>query len=165
MPKRLIKILAINPGTRYIGVAVFEGPELLDWRVKVTKGRWSKEKPNKLMLIVRSFIDRYEPDVLAIKKLQCSRSSENLNRLIHRIKQLSKRKGLRVHQYSIKEVEKFFFPEGKTNKRKLAEILALKYPELSHELKKEKANKNPYHIRMFEAAALGAVCSHQLDKN
>ena len=162
MPKKIPKILAINPGTRYVGVAVFEGPELLDWRVKVFKGKWSKEKSNKLMLIVRSFIDRYEPDVLAIKKLQRSRSSENLNRLIHRIKQLSKRKGLRVHQYSIKEVEQFFFPEGKTNKRKLAEILALKYPELSHELKKEESNKNPYQIRMFEAVALGAICSYRL---
>jgi len=162
MPKKIPKILAINPGTRYVGIAVFEGPELLDWRVKVIKGKWSKEKPQKIMMLLRSFIERHQPDVLAIKKLHRSRSSTNLNHLTSRIKQLSKRKGLRIYQYSIKDVESFFFPGVKSNKSKLAETLTLKYPFLLHEFKKEKSNKNSYHIRVFEAVALGAVCSHQL---
>jgi len=105
MPKKITKILAINPGTRYLGIAVFEGPELLDWRVKVIKGKWSKEKQQKTLAVVRNLIERYQPNVLAIKKLHRSRSSANLNLLVSRIKQLSKRKGLRIHQYSIKDVD------------------------------------------------------------
>ena len=163
MPKKIHKILAINPGTRYVGIAVFEGPELLDWRVKVIKGKWSKEKQQKIMMMLRSFIERHEPDVLAIKKLHRCRSSVNLNHLTSRIKQLSKRKGLRIHQYSIKDVESFFFPGVKSNKSKLAETLTSKYPFLLHEFKKEKSNKNSYHIRVFEAVSLGAVCSQKLN--
>ena len=165
MPKKVPKILAINPGTRYVGIAIFEGPELLDWRVKVIKGKWSKEKLQKIMLLLRSSIERHEPDVLTIKKLHRCRSSVNLNHLTSRIKQVSKRKGLRIHQYSIKDVESFFFPGVKSNKNKLAETITLKYPFLLHEFKKENANKNSYHIRVFEAVALGAVCSQQLENH
>jgi len=165
MPKKILKILAINPGTRYLGIAVFEGPELLDWRVKVIKGKWSKEKQQKILVIARTLIERHQPDVLAIKKLHRSRSSDNLNQLVSRIKQHSKRKGLKVYQYSIKNLEAFFFGEAKANKNKLTEILTSKYTFLRHEFNKEKSNKNSYHIRVFEAVALGAVCSHQLENH
>jgi len=67
MQRKLRKILAINPGTRYLGIAVFEGQELLDWRVKVIKGKWSKDKQHKTLAVARLFMDQYEPDVLAIK--------------------------------------------------------------------------------------------------
>ena len=39
MTNKLLKILAINPGTRYTGVAVFVGTDLRDWAVKVIKGK------------------------------------------------------------------------------------------------------------------------------
>jgi hypothetical protein len=142
MTKKLLKVLAINPGSSYVGVAVFEGSELKDWRLKVIK-----------------------PNVLAIKRLHPSRRSINLNQLVSRIKQLSKRKGLKIVRYSIKDLETFFSPAERINKKKLAEMLATKYPALWHEFDKERHNKNPYHIRVFEAVALGAVCSQQLDKN
>jgi len=88
-----------------------------------------------------------------------------LNQLTNRIKQLSRRKGLKTYQYSIKELKAFFFGEARANKNKLAEFLASEYSFLVPELKKENANKNSYHIRVFEAVALGAVCSHQLENN
>ena len=164
MPKKPLKIIGISPGTRYMGVAVFCGPELLDWRVKNIEGKWSKEKMEKAMKVVSSFIEQYQPDVLSIKKLHPSRTSPNLNRLVGRIKELSKRKRLKVYRYSINDLEEFFYPEGRINKRELAEIIASEYPVLSHELNREKAHRNPYHIRMFEAVALGSTCLHQLDR-
>jgi hypothetical protein len=162
--KKPLKILAINPGTRYLGIAVFQGAELRDWGVKALKGKWSKEKIKKAMRIIFSFIEQYEPNVLAIKKLHPSWSSSNLNKLAAEIKELSKRKGLRIYQYSVNDLEAFFSPAERINRKKLAEIIALDYPELFHELEKEKSHKNPYYIRMFEAVALGSICFHQLDK-
>ena len=164
MLKKPLTILGVNPGSRYLGIAVFQGPELRDWRVKIIEGKGLKEKMEKIKEIILSFIELYQPNVLAIKKLRPSRSSLNLNRLVEKIKELSKRKGLKVYRYSIKDLEVFFSPEERINKKKLAEIITSKYSSLVHELKKEKDNKNPYHIRMFEAVALGSVCFHQLDK-
>jgi len=165
MQRKISKILAINPGTRYLGVAVFEGPELLEWRVKTVEGKTFKLKLENVKAIISDFIERYQLNVLAIKKLDRCRSSANLNQLVGRIRQLSKRKGLKIYQYPIKEVEAFFISEGRLNKKRLAELLAAKYPELVHEFNKEKANRNSYHVRMFEAVALGAVCSYQLQSH
>jgi len=157
MQKKPLKILGISPGTRYIGFALFCGSELRDWGVRNIEGRWSKEKMKKTMAIISGLIGQSGTNVLSIKELHPSRSSPNLNRLVGRIKGLAQRNGLRVRQYSIKELEGFFYPKGRINKRKLAEIVASEHPVLFNELDREKTNRNPYYIRMFEAVAL-ALC-------
>ncbi len=162
MLRKPVKIIGVNPGTRYIGVAVFQGSELLDWGVKNMEGRWSVEKVKKARVILSDLIRRYEPGVIAIKELHPSRSSRNLNQLVGEIKGLARRKGMRIYQYPIKEMERFF-RSGKMNKEKLAESVASQYPVLAHEARREKSINNPYYIRMFEAVALGSVCLHQLD--
>ena len=136
----------------------------MDWRVKVLKGKWSKEKMKKAIEVISDFIDRYEPSVLSIKKLHPSRRSRNLAQLTAKIKEFSRRKGLKVFQYSIKDVEEFFIREDKLNNKNLAEAIVHENPVLFHELQKEKAHKNPYYIRVFEAVALASVCFYQLDK-
>jgi Holliday junction resolvasome RuvABC endonuclease subunit len=164
MPKAHLTIIGINPGTRYLGIAVLQGPELMDWRIKILKGKWSKEKMKKAIEIISEFIERYEPNVLAIKKLHPSRRSRNLAQLTARIKEFSRRKGLKVFQYSIKDVEEFFIEEDKLNKKNLAEAIVSENPVLFHEHQKEKSHKNQYFIRMFEAVALASTCFHQVDK-
>ena len=159
-----IRIMGINPGTRYLGIAIFLGSELREWRIKIFSGKWSKEKMEKIKKAVQGFIEHYEPNILAIKKLHPSRSSKDLKYLVNRIKELSRRKSLKVYQYSIKDLEKFFLPEEKTNKSKMVKVLASEYPDLFHEFKKEKSNKNPYYIRMFESVALASLSFNRLDK-
>jgi len=165
MPKRPLKIIGINPGSKYLAVAIFQGSDLRYWGIKVLKGKWSKDKIERAKEIISDFIARYDPNVLAIKKLHSSRSSKNLNRLVAKIKELSKRNGLRVYEYSVKELEKFISPEERINKKRMAELVASEYPFLFPLLEKEKRNKNPYAIRMFEAIALGIRCFHKLDKS
>jgi len=165
MPKTHLTIIGVNPGARYLGIAVFQGPELMDWRIKVLKGKWSKEKMKRATEIISEFIDRYEPDVLAIKKLHPSRRSRNLAQLVAKIKEFSRRKGLKVFQYSIKDVEEFFIEEDKLNKKNLAEAIVSENPALFHELKKEKAHKNPYYTKVFEAVALALACAQKLGKS
>jgi len=165
MVKKIITVIGINPGTRYLGISVFHGSELRDWRVKVVQGETSKEKISRAMKIVSGFIEEYKPEAVAIKKIHSSKSSINLNKLVAKIKESSKKKKLKVYEYSIKELEVFFLPEGKTNKKKMTEEITSKYPVLLNELNSEKKRKNPYHIRMFEAVALGSICFYQLDNN
>ena len=155
---KTIKIIGVSPGTRYVGFAIFYGSELRDWGVKNIEGRWSKEKQKRIMAFISDLIGQHKPYVLAVKAIHPSRSSTNLNQLVRKIKEISKRKRLRVHQYSIKELESFFYPDGRINKRALAEKVTEKYSILSHELKREKTITNPYYIRMFEAVALGSLC-------
>ncbi len=163
MVKQTITVIGINPGTRYLGISVFRETELRDWRVKVIKGKCQKEKIVRGMMIVSSLVAEYKPKALAIKGIHPSKSSQNLNMLATKIKEFSRRKKLKVYEYSIKELETFFSTEGKTNKKKMVEMIASKYPDLSNEFNREKKQKNPYHTRMFEAVALGSMCVYQLD--
>ena len=86
-----------------------------------------------------------------------------MNQLVDKIKEFSRRKGLRVYQYSLKNLKDFFSLGTKVNRWQIAELVVTQYPFLIHLFEKEKRNKNPYLIRMFEAIALGIVCFHELD--
>ena len=165
MPRGILRIIGINPGTRRMGIAVFCGSELRDWQVKNMEGRWSKDKMAKAIRTLSSLIDGHKAHILAMKKLHPSRSSANLDLLVSRVKDLSKRKGLRVYEYSIDQIKEYFQPDQKINKRELAEIISSEYPLLAHDLDREQNNLNPYYIRMFEAVALGSLCFRQLDRH
>ena len=162
MARKTLRIVGINPGTRYLGLAVFCGHELRDWQVKNLDGRWSDDKIAKTLSALLSLIDSYEANILAVKRLNPSRSSPNLNKLATEIENLSKMRKLRICAYSIDEIKRYF-QQG--NKKNLAEIMASAYPILYHELRKEQTNLNPYYIRMFEAVALGSLCLRRLDRH
>jgi len=163
MIKKPLAILGISPGSKYLGISIFQGSDLSYWGIKVLKGVWSKEKIKKAKKILSNLIDRHDVNVVAIKKLHPSRSSKNLNRFVTIIKEFSKEKRLKVCQYSLKDLKNFFSLGLKMNKRQMAELIVTQYPFLEHQFEKEKRNKNPYFIRMFEAIALGTFCFHQLD--
>lgn len=156
-------MLAVNPGTRCLGIAVFRGHQLQDWRVKILKGKWSKEKLKKALTIISTWIERYRPDLVAMKRLHPSRSSRGLNSLHNQIQKLCLRKKLTLTQYTIKQLEVVFCQEQRRNKRNLAEAVTALYPELTCDLNTEKQRRNPYHMRMFEAVALGAAGVHKIN--
>lgn len=163
MANEPIRILALNLGSKYIGFAALAGGELRDWGVKVIPGRWSPEKAERARALVASLIDQYEPAILAMKRLNPSRSSSELRRFVARVRNLARRRGLKVRRYSLQELEDALSPERRVNRRQMAEIVALDYPFLLFELEREKSHKHGYHIRMFEAVALADVCFRQAD--
>lgn len=152
-------VLGINPGAKYLGIAVFHGSELRDWRIKAVNGKWSDAKMVKMHDIITSLIRQHEPQAIAIKKLNPSRSSKQLDRLVDMITEIAWAEKIEVYKYSIEDMKKYFSREKKLNKKQLAEIIASIYPILFHELNSERNHLNPYHIRMFEAVGLGAMCS------
>jgi hypothetical protein len=158
------KILGINPGARYLGYALFNNSELRDWGIKAVKGKWTPDKSQKIGRILLDLLDRYEPDIVAIKKLHPARSSVNLHGLVNRFKELCRERNILVYEFPIKYLERVVLTE-KINKKKLAGTLSEIYPALFTEAKKEQANKNSYYTRMFEAVALGHVCFTQLDNH
>jgi hypothetical protein len=154
MPKEPPRILAVNPGWRYLGIAAFRGPELLDWGVRVVIGKTPEEKLRAARNIVAGLIGQYCPDVLVLKRLHPNRSSRQLRELVAQIKNLSKRRGIRLREYSIQKVKGLLLLNTKANKRKLAELLAAMYPALAYDLEREQQSRNPYRVRSFEAVAL-----------
>ncbi len=158
------KIIGINPGWRYLGIVVFDESGLRDWRLKCVPGKGLRAKTKKMREVLSRFIDRYAPTVLSIKKHHSSRISANLKLMASNIEADCRKNGMRVCSYSIKELESLISPERRINKKELAELLASEYPVLSRELEREKRSRNPYHLRLFEAVALGHVCFTKYSK-
>jgi len=161
--KEPIKILSIVPGTKYLGVALFYETELKDWRIKCLNTKGNENKIRKAKEIILDFIYRYNPQVLAVKKLNPKRSSKNLNNLARKIREFARRKDLTLYQLKLSEIKKPIAHGERINKKKLAEIMVSRYPELLFDFKKEEKNENIYYERMFEAVALGVACFYKLD--
>lgn len=158
-----IRILAINPGWRYLGTAVFCESELREWRLKIVSARGFERKMEKVKGCLAALIERYHPNILAIKKLHPSRSSANLRAMTVQITSYCRKQKMAVYSYSIVELETLFSPTEKINKRQLAAVVASEYPALCHEFKHEQRNRNPYYARLFEAVALGHVCLNEVN--
>jgi hypothetical protein len=96
IPKRII---AVNPGMQYLGIAVLEGENLLWYSVKTFPGR--KTLPS-MRLEVQQFLaqlfQKYSPSVLVVEEPFYAQSllSDNLKKLTRNIKTWGRWKGLRV---------------------------------------------------------------------
>lgn len=161
MPKEPPKILAVNQGSHFIGFAAFRGPELLDWGVRANTATTPRGSVRVANQILREAIERFQPDTLVMKRLHSNRTSPALDRLSDSIRELSRRRRISVQEYSITELKYVLCSGANGNKRRLAaEVVAL-YPVLSRNFQKEMTNRHPYHLRMFEAVALGVVYYRQ----
>lgn len=158
MQKEDHKILAINPGSRYVGIAVFLGTELRDWAVKVIK------KERKIVDIISHYIHHYGITHCAVKKLHHSRTSRALNQAMGLLKNYVNSHIGCLYEYSIDDVKKNLLPNEKTNKKRLMDEIVLRYPFLQNDLNREGRSKNPYLIRMFEAVGIGTCCLQEIDK-
>jgi hypothetical protein len=156
MQREQLNVLAINPGSRYLGIAVFVGTELRDWAVKLVRRE-------RIQALMSEYIDQYGIHVIALKKFHPSRTSRDLRSIISSMERIAKKDGLILREYSIDEVEGALLPQKRKNKRLLMEEIVVRYPFLMNELQQEEKNKNPYLIRMFETVGIGSVCLSQLD--
>lgn len=159
MPTSHPTILAINPGSRYLGIAVFKGSDLIDWGIKVMEGKWSPEKFAKALRVTSELISDYRPNVIVMKRLHPSRTSIHLNKLCRRFELLAQEQHLKISQYSIEEIKAFHARGRDINKFGLAELVSLKYPVMARIFRRESRSSNPYHVRMFEAVALGVTAA------
>jgi hypothetical protein len=157
-------ILAVNPGTKYLGLAVFQDTDLVYWGVKVRKGKWSKQKAQNTEKTLLALIDRYRVNTLVLKNLHPSRSSKNLDQLVGSIKNLAKTNDIRLHLCSLDDIKKGMAVKGRINKMAIAEIVTARYLFLVHELESERKHRNPYFVRMFEAVAAGITTFIRMDQ-
>ena len=162
IPKR---IMAVNPGMQYLGIAILEGENLLWYSVKTFPGR--KTLPSmrlEVQQFLAQFLQKYSPSVLAIEEpfYAPSLQSDNLKKLTRNIKTWGKWKGLRVYGYYPPAVKAFFCRDDPT-KQSLAEAMVVQYPFLSQYLS-VLGWKRPYWFHVFDAVGLGLMCHRKLTR-
>lgn len=168
MIKHKAKILAIDPGTKEIGVAFLEGEKLIYYGVKVIP---SEKSPNEKLKEGRGIILRlirdYRPDVLVIERsfFANNKTASLLHVFINEIRAIGKRKGIKVLSYAPSTVRRHIAGNGKASKEELSVVIVSKYPELKVYLSQDRAWKNQHHQNMFDAIALGLMALSNEDRS
>ena len=160
MSKNHKKVLAIDPGTREMGIAFFDEGKLIYYGVKtIKKHRYPNETLKEGRKIVLRLIKDFKPDTLIYEKtfFANNRSSSLLNVFIDEIKAVARRKGLEVRGFAPNTVKKAVCGNGRASKKELAKVIISKYPELKVYLTQDRAWKEKYHQNMFDAVALGMI--------
>ncbi len=158
--KKEKKIIAIDPGTRYQGVAVFQGKKLIFSSVKILHAKGPLRKRLKeVEKVFSSLIEDYAPDVLAIERpfFFWTEQSKFLDAIIDEIKRLARKERIRVHEFSPLAVRKIICGDDRATKKVVAELVSSIYPELKNRLNQRRKTRELYWGHMFDAVGLG-VC-------
>ncbi|MEW6060795.1 MAG: crossover junction endodeoxyribonuclease RuvC [Bacteroidota bacterium] len=149
------KVLAIDPGTKYIGFALLEDFKLVHYGVKTILStrhalHLGKEAVSRLLA-------DYRPDTLVVEKtfFGNNRDSILLNTLAKQIQILGKKRGLKVMSIAANSVRKVVCGNGSASKDEVARAMVMKFPELKPYLTSNKRWKERYYRNMFDAVALG----------
>lgn len=153
-------ILALDPGTKEIGVAVLTGAELRYYAVKTIRRR---QPPQALLAeiscYVTTLIASYHPQALAIEKTYLiQKSAALLCVAADEIKQTARQHGLAVYDYAPAEVRQALCQRERATKRETARRVAERCPELARYLQQPTQWGELYWAHMFDAVAVGLRC-------
>ena len=152
------KILAIDPGTKYLGVAFFEGKELIYYGVKTIKQmKLARDTLKEGKKVILRMIKDFNPDNLVVEKtlILNNKNSVLLNLFTRKIEAIGKRKGLNVYSFAANTVRKNICGNGTASKDEVARVVVSHYLELRPYLKSDKRWKEIYYRNMFDAVVLG----------
>lgn len=149
-------ILALDPGLRDLGYAVLAGPGLVHAGVQTFRFVPPLRRHREALAVVRSWIKRYEPDVLVLETTPSDHEPPfaALRRWEHALRRLAIRSELACVRYSAQTVRKALLGNGWAGKRDIAVTLAARYPMLRIYVKQNRAWKESFFHNMFDAVAL-----------
>jgi Holliday junction resolvasome RuvABC endonuclease subunit len=128
-PKRIQRLLAIDPTSKGFGYVVLESPDrLVDWGVRRTTG----DKNYSCLRITEQLIDTYQPDRLVIEDTarRTTRRCKRVRNLLTSLTQLAARRHLRLSRVFPRQVRMTVSLSTDTTKHQLAAALATRFPEL-----------------------------------
>jgi len=163
MPRRAKRILAIDPGTRWMGVAVMQKGKLLNHGVEVIKrGSNPRENLKNARKAVLRLIRDFEPDILAVEKAFFANNSNAplMKALEDNIRLIARRKKLKLVAFAPSSIKKFICGDGWAKKKQVAQAVLVKYPQLRVYYTQDRGWKEVFHQNMFDAVAVGLMASN-----
>lgn len=158
------RILAIDPGTREMGVAVLGKGALvyhgvLTFRKLPSPQARLKQTRDGVARLIRDF----RPTVLAIEKtfIGRNRSAALLNVLTDEIVSLAKCKGIGVVSLAPNVVKKAVAGDGWATKDDVASAVTARFPELRAYLAPDRKWKRERQLNMIDAVALALACGDE----
>jgi crossover junction endodeoxyribonuclease RuvC len=155
---RKISLLAIDPGICEIGIAHFEGTELVDYGVKFLR-RPAKNPPPLLILrkIMERLISEKHPHFIAMEKNGMARAQQNLLLAvaIEKIKSMAVRNNIPVYEFVPGPIRKAVTGSGWASKGELSKAVCRIFPELKNYRKTKTRSQTRYWQNLFDSLACG----------
>jgi Holliday junction resolvasome RuvABC endonuclease subunit len=154
------RILAIDPGTRLMGIAFLDSGRLIYHTVVVIdKGHSPQQTLQRARDAVLRFIDDLRPEVIAAERTFFSqnRNTALLNVLFDEIRAIARRKKLAFISYAPATVKKFTCGNGWATKKEVATVVVARFPQLKPYLDQTTASRERFHQNFFDAVALGLM--------
>lgn len=162
-------ILAITPGTRALGIAVFEGLDLLYYGVKEGSKHRAQHTPHsrarEAAATVEGIMHKYQPSYLTISRLSAiQRLSPKLSLIADHIMQLARQRGLDISEYDPAAIRGELCGMRRATKQAASVKLSTLYPELTRRATGTSFWQRLYYARMFAAVTAGYVQAQELLK-
>jgi crossover junction endodeoxyribonuclease RuvC len=165
MPTQHWRILAIDPGTRFMGIAFLDDGRLVYHTVKIiAKGKSPQQTLQRARDAVVRLIDDLKPNVVAVERtfFNQSRHTALLNVLFDEIRSLARRRRLTFVSYAPSTIKKFTCGNGRAGKKQVATVVVSKFPELKVYLTQDRQWKERFHENMYDAVALAIMATAKL---
>lgn len=148
----MLTVLGISLGTRTIGIAMVRHQQLIDYRVKTFKGKWTKGKLDHIVAVLEDIIITQGVTYIAFKIPPLNRRSDALETLKETLIELAKNHKISIKSFDIHDIKKFC--KNQPNREGIIQFLSEKHAQLYRELCKENKNRNGYYIKLFEAVGV-----------
>ena len=151
------RILAIDPGTRAMGIALVDRGELVYHGVRTIRKQPSpRDTLNQGRKVVLRLIRDFRPEVLTFEKtfFVNNRNAALLNVFADEIKAVGQRKGLTVLAFAPSTIKKTVCGNGHASKGEVARAVVARFPELKVYLSQDRKWKDEFHANMFDAVAV-----------
>ncbi len=124
--------LAIAPGKRELGIAVFAGVDLVYVSVKTIRHRKSNNSLMKEVTgILQILFKGFSVKIVVCKAISpYQKLSPDIERIVERIEFESREKGLQIIEITIEQIKSELCKSEKPTEKKAFETLLVSYPEL-----------------------------------
>jgi crossover junction endodeoxyribonuclease RuvC len=156
------RILAIDPGTRLMGIGLLDDGKLIYHAVEViAKGRSPRDTLERCRHVILRLIADFQPNVIAVERtfFAMNRNAALLNVLFDEIRAIARRKGLTFVTFAPSSVKKFICGNGHAGKKEVATVVAARFSELKVFLTQDRGWKERFHQNMFDAVALAIMAA------
>jgi Holliday junction resolvasome RuvABC endonuclease subunit len=158
-----IRILAVDPGTKHMGFASFEGTELVDYGVKTIRQGSETIILQHIGEITSRMINEKKPGYFVLERNSFSQIKQNyrLTMAIAKMKHIAHKQGIVICEYDPRTIRKEICNDGNANKKRVAQTVVSSFGELNMFLKSDRVWISRYYMNQLDAVAVGLTFLRQ----
>lgn len=163
MRENKIRILAVDPGTRHMGFADFEGIELVDSGVKTIRQGSEKIILKHVDEIISRLIKEKKPHYFVLERNAFSQITQNfrLTLAVSKMKYIAKKLGVLIYEYDPRTIRKEICNDGNASKIQVAQTIVALFGELKVHLHSDKGWVLRHNLNLLDAVAVGMTFIRQ----